>query len=115
MNLGVQEAVNLSFKLAAAVKGYSGPYLLQSYGIERRPAMTRGLEWSDRHVQEHVPWLTWSAESQGVINEDTPEAVALRKKLDEYITKSGPDCNSRGVEMDLRYRSSVIYPDRRYE
>ena len=112
MNFGVEEAVNLGFKLAAAAKGYSGPLLLQSYGLERRPVMIRALEWSDRHVQEHLPWMTWAAESNGLINEDTPEAIALHKKIADHLTKSRPDCSWRGVEMGSRYHSPVIYQDR---
>jgi len=111
MNFGVEEALNLAFKLAAAVKGYSGPLLLQSYGLERRPVMIRALEWSDRHIQEHLPWLTWVAQTNGLINEDTPEAVALRQKISDHLTKSRPDCSCRGIEMGSRYRSPVIYQD----
>jgi hypothetical protein len=112
MNFGVGEAVDLGFKLAAVLKGYGGPLLLQTYGLERRPMMIRALEWSDRHVQEHVPWYTWCAESPGLINEDTLAGDAFRKKIHDYLTESGSECTSRGVELDSRYRSPVIYQDR---
>jgi FAD-dependent monooxygenase len=111
MNFGVEEAIDLGFKIAAALKGYSGPLLLQSYGLERRPMMIRALEWSDRHVQEQVRWFIWSAEQPGVLNEDSPAGDALRKKIRNYLTESGSECTSRGIELDSRYRSPVIYQD----
>jgi len=111
MNYGIEEAADLGFKLAAAIKGYSGPLLLQSYTIERRPMMIRALEWSDRHVQEHIPWTTWAAENPGLINQDTPEGEAFRQKINDYLQKSGSECTSRGIELDSRYNSPVIYQD----
>ena len=37
VNSGLEDAVNLAWKLAAAVKGWAGPALLDSYDAERRP------------------------------------------------------------------------------
>jgi 2-polyprenyl-6-methoxyphenol hydroxylase-like FAD-dependent oxidoreductase len=37
-NTAVEDAVNLGWKLAAAVRGIAGPRLLESYELERRPA-----------------------------------------------------------------------------
>jgi hypothetical protein len=37
INTGFEDVVNLGWKLAAAVKGYGGSRLLQSYDLERRP------------------------------------------------------------------------------
>jgi 2-polyprenyl-6-methoxyphenol hydroxylase-like FAD-dependent oxidoreductase len=37
LNLGVQDAVNLGWKLAATATGWAPPTLLDSYGAERRP------------------------------------------------------------------------------
>ena len=41
MNTGVDDAVNLAWKLAAMVSGWGGPNLLPSYEIERRPIAFR--------------------------------------------------------------------------
>lgn len=45
MNSGVGDAVDLSWKLAATLRGWGGPALLRSYEIQRRPAArpARGL------------------------------------------------------------------------
>ncbi|WP_038934333.1 FAD-dependent monooxygenase [Bradyrhizobium japonicum] len=37
VNSGLEDAVNLSWKLAATLQGWGGPGLLDSYGAERRP------------------------------------------------------------------------------
>ncbi len=37
VNSGLEDAVNLSWKLAATLQGWGGPGLLDSYGTERRP------------------------------------------------------------------------------
>jgi 2-polyprenyl-6-methoxyphenol hydroxylase-like FAD-dependent oxidoreductase len=37
INLGLEDAVNLGWKLAATLKGWAGPRLLDSYDAERRP------------------------------------------------------------------------------
>lgn len=44
MNTGMQDAVDISWKLEAAVRGWGGPKLLQSYGAERRPVALRNVK-----------------------------------------------------------------------
>ncbi|MFN8022775.1 MAG: FAD-dependent monooxygenase [Acidimicrobiales bacterium] len=44
LNLGVQDSVNLGWKLAQVVAGTSPPELLDSYGAERRPVAARVLQ-----------------------------------------------------------------------
>lgn len=47
MNTGLQDATNLAWKLAAALRGHSGEALLDSYEAERRPVAEWVLERSD--------------------------------------------------------------------
>ena len=44
LNLGLQDAYNLGWKLACAVHGYAGPGLLDSYHEERHPAGQRVVD-----------------------------------------------------------------------
>src|SRR5262245_65708569 len=44
LNLGVQDAVNLGWKLAQVVRGTSADNLLGSYGAERHPVGARVLQ-----------------------------------------------------------------------
>ena len=50
MNTGIGDAVDLGWKLAAAVKGFAGPHLLDSYERERRPVGYRNRLASERHT-----------------------------------------------------------------
>jgi 2-polyprenyl-6-methoxyphenol hydroxylase-like FAD-dependent oxidoreductase len=43
MNTGIQDAVDLGWKLAASVRGWAGRELLRSYEIERRPVAVRNV------------------------------------------------------------------------
>ncbi len=50
MNTGIADAVDLGWKLAAAVKGFAAPGLLASYERERRPVGYRNRLASERHT-----------------------------------------------------------------
>jgi 2-polyprenyl-6-methoxyphenol hydroxylase-like FAD-dependent oxidoreductase len=43
MNMGIQDAVDLSWKLEASLRGWGGPHLLDSYELERRPVAIRNV------------------------------------------------------------------------
>jgi len=43
MNTGIQDVVDLSWKLAAVIEGWGGDGLLDSYTIERQPVGTRNV------------------------------------------------------------------------
>jgi 2-polyprenyl-6-methoxyphenol hydroxylase-like FAD-dependent oxidoreductase len=45
LNVGLQDAVNLGWKLAGAVNGWASPGLLDSYHDERHPAAARVLDY----------------------------------------------------------------------
>ncbi|MEV6305466.1 FAD-dependent monooxygenase [Actinoplanes sp. NPDC051861] len=47
MNTGIQDAMNLGWKLAAAVQGTAAPWLLDSYESERHPVGEQVLRLSD--------------------------------------------------------------------
>ena len=48
MHTGLEEAVNLGWKLAAMTEGWGGPALLASYEIERRPIAVRNVGLATR-------------------------------------------------------------------
>jgi 2-polyprenyl-6-methoxyphenol hydroxylase-like FAD-dependent oxidoreductase len=48
MNTGIQDAVNLGWKLAATLRGVSDPALLDSYEAEREPIGKMVLRFTDR-------------------------------------------------------------------
>ena len=50
LNLGLGDAMNLGWKLAAAHRGRASEGLLDSYGLERQPVGARVLDWSRAQV-----------------------------------------------------------------
>ncbi len=50
LNLGLGDAMNLGWKLAAVISGHAPPTLLESYQSERRPVAEQILEWSRAQV-----------------------------------------------------------------
>lgn len=53
MNLGIGDAYDLGWKLAAVINGSAGKALLQSYEEERRPVALRNVERSGVHFDVH--------------------------------------------------------------
>jgi 2-polyprenyl-6-methoxyphenol hydroxylase-like FAD-dependent oxidoreductase len=72
LNLGLPDAVNLGWKLAAVVNGRVGPALLDTYETERRPAAERVI------MQSRV---------QLALLRPGPEVTALRQLFSELITE----------------------------
>ena len=57
-NTGVQDAHNLAWKLALAIKGSAGPRLLETYDLERRPLGELTVEQAyTRYVRRTAPYL----------------------------------------------------------
>jgi len=48
MHTGLEEIMNLGWKLAATIEGWGGPALLASYQTERRPIAVRNVEYATR-------------------------------------------------------------------
>ncbi|HEY4022272.1 MAG TPA: FAD-dependent monooxygenase [Pseudonocardiaceae bacterium] len=70
LNLGLQDAVNLGWKLAARVKGWVGEELLDSYESERYPVGRR---------------VMMSTMAQSALNQPGPEVTALRSLFEELL------------------------------
>ncbi len=72
LNLGLQDAVNLGWKLAAVLSGRIDPALLATYETERRPAAER---------------LIMHSRAQLALFRPGPEVTALRELFSELITE----------------------------
>jgi 2-polyprenyl-6-methoxyphenol hydroxylase-like FAD-dependent oxidoreductase len=90
LNLGLQDAANLGWKLARVVQGRAGPELLDTYEVERRPAGERVITHSRAQI--------------ALIRPGT-EVTALRQVFSELIAE--PGVNGRLSAMlsgaDVRY------------
>jgi 2-polyprenyl-6-methoxyphenol hydroxylase-like FAD-dependent oxidoreductase len=90
LNLGLQDAVNLGWKLAATVNGWAPPGLLDSYSSERYPVGERVMMQSSAQTALMAPG---------------PEVGALRTLFAELLQK--PDTASHMAHLlagsDVRY------------
>ncbi|KAL2826601.1 FAD binding domain-containing protein [Aspergillus cavernicola] len=112
LNSGIVDAVDLSWRLAAVIKGYGGELLLKIYGLERRPMMIRALLRSHRHLMEHIALAEIYQQNWDIFNNDCAMGEVVRALMAKHIAASGPDTLDRGIELDLRYDySPYVYPD----
>jgi hypothetical protein len=110
MNSGVGDAIDLSWKLAAALRGWGGPKLLASYEIERRQVGARNVEAS-RHASRGR--RAWRAAFKPNIRDRTPEGAETRANLAAIADVEQRKSNEMiGAELGYRYRDSpVIWPE----
>jgi 2-polyprenyl-6-methoxyphenol hydroxylase-like FAD-dependent oxidoreductase len=108
MNTGLGDAVDLSWKLAAALAGWSGPALLDSYETERRPVASRIV----REATEGQAPLA-DTTSLARIRASTVEGDRARGRIGEEILRERTKVFvSDGLVLGYRYESSpVIVPD----
>lgn len=103
-NTAVEDAVNLGWKLAAAVKGTAGPGLLPSYEIERRPVAVRNTGYA----------RGFAASLGGFVPPDGLEEAgaageALRREAGAYLEAHGrAEFNIPGITFGTRYDGSPV-------
>src|SRR6185312_10153829 len=81
MNMGIQDAVDLSWKLDACLSGWGGPHLLESYTPERRPVSIRNVNEASGNLGR----MRSPGENKALLD-DTPEGAALRTQLGKEFT-----------------------------
>jgi 2-polyprenyl-6-methoxyphenol hydroxylase-like FAD-dependent oxidoreductase len=104
MNLGIGDAVDLGWKLAAVLRGWGGSNLLPSYETERRPV-------HEKVVNEAV--TNNALLSQHLIREgieaDGPAGEALRAAIgDEILQKKAREFRTLGVVLGIPYTVSPL-------
>lgn len=106
MNTGVGDAVDLSWKLAAALAGWGGPQLLASYEAERRPIGLRNVKASRAAMTGR---LGWRAAYQHNIRDNTREGEATRARMAElFDIEQRKVTEISGIESGYRYVDSPI-------
>lgn len=103
LNTGVDDAANLSWKLAALVQGWGGPDLLHSYEDERKPIARRNTQ-AAHDLAKPIGAIKASAE----LVLDTPEGEMARRELGAYFGTFGEEFASIGVQLGARYDDSPI-------
>ncbi|MGD9920416.1 MAG: FAD-dependent monooxygenase [Pseudorhodoplanes sp.] len=108
MNIGIQDAFDLGWKLAATLQGWGGSVLLDSYDFERRPAASRANEVSLMNYRR----LTDGSDDANIAAE-TDEGRAARERIGARLVEQ----NTRswlppGVHLGHIYHASpIVVPD----
>ena len=109
MNTGVGDAFDLSWKLAATLKGWGGPNLLNSYQQERRQVGERNVGAS-RYAS--IGRRKWRSMVRANMAENTPEGRQNRENLINVAHVEQRKTNEmHGAEMGYRYVDSPIIMD----
>ena len=103
MNTGVDDVVNLAWKLVARLEGWGGPRLLESYELERRPIAQRNTGASQQ-LARNVGAVPIGA----AIEEDGASGIAARRAASAFLATFGEEFASIGVQLGARYDGSPI-------
>jgi 2-polyprenyl-6-methoxyphenol hydroxylase-like FAD-dependent oxidoreductase len=98
LNLGLQDATNLAWKLAAEVRGEAPPGLLDSYHAERYPV---GLDVIDDALAQC-----------GLIANPTREGVALRDRFNAILGTTPSLCRDLAIRLSglaIRYPAAAQF------
>ena len=108
MNTGIQDVVDLSWKLAATIEGWGGDRLLDSYGIERQPIGTRNVTEASGNLRRML-----SVPPHPDLLDDTPQGAATREKVGrEFSETMRREWFTLGAHLGYRYENSPIcWPD----
>jgi len=109
MNTGVGDAIDISWKLAATLRGWGGPKLLQSYEAERRQVGAINVKASGGGTYGR---MKWRAAYRPNIEDDTPEGRAALAHLLELAREEAPKTfRVLGAELGYRYAGSPVICD----
>jgi len=113
MNTGLQDAHNLAWKLALAVRGRAAADLLDSYDAERRPVGQDVVNRTTRRMdavvgQGEVKFDQWMEDSQLLINYRTSRWV--HEDVAPGLITRGPRPGDRAPEASGLRRAWVAHP-----
>jgi 2-polyprenyl-6-methoxyphenol hydroxylase-like FAD-dependent oxidoreductase len=104
MNMGVGDAVDLGWKIAAELQGWGGPSLVAAYEAERRPVHRFVMEeaLANHQMMLGSPW-------RDGLDAATPEGEALRREVGGAIqVAKAREYHTLGTVLGLGYEGSPI-------
>ncbi|MDF2116581.1 FAD-dependent oxidoreductase [Roseiarcaceae bacterium H3SJ34-1] len=111
MNTGIQEAVDISWKLEACLRGWGGAGLLASYEAERKPVAARNVREAARNLDRML--ASRQTKPPEAVFRPGPEGDAARRAYGDWYTRMmAPEWFTIGIQLGFRYESSpIIVPD----
>jgi 2-polyprenyl-6-methoxyphenol hydroxylase-like FAD-dependent oxidoreductase len=119
LNTGIGDATNLTWKLAATLRGWGAPMLLSTYDTERKPIGVRNVRAATLRWQENQGSQTPPGDA--LLHEgpegDSVRAV-VRQGLQKLVDRAncgyefGPRYEDAGLQLGYRYEGSpVVVPE----
>jgi hypothetical protein len=103
-NTGIEDAVNMGWKLAAAVRGNAGPGLLKSYETERWAVARRNTGFA-RALSDSLGKLR----APSCVEDETDEGIAARAEAGAYFNRHArEEFNIPGFTLGARYDGSPV-------
>ncbi len=111
MNTGMQDAVDLGWKLAASLDGWGGDQLLASYEPERRPVALRNVKEATANLQRMLSPRT--RKPPVALLDAGPDGDQARQTFgDAYTQMMKQEWFTPGIHLGYVYENSpVIVPD----
>jgi 2-polyprenyl-6-methoxyphenol hydroxylase-like FAD-dependent oxidoreductase len=112
MNMGIQDAVALGWKLQALVEGWGGAKLLEAYEIERKPVAIRNVTEATNNLKNMLSPRAQQDQLDGAF-EPGPAGDAARKAFGEaYTAMMKREWHTIGIHLGYRYEGSpIVVPD----
>jgi hypothetical protein len=107
MNTGLNDAVDISWKLAAVIKGWGGSKLLNTYDIERRPV----CEGIIAEARQNYVNLRIEADYKKVMMAGAEGDIERRQLATKIQSTIRREYETIGVQMGYHYDASPIIVD----
>ncbi|ESZ97364.1 hypothetical protein SBOR_2248 [Sclerotinia borealis F-4128] len=118
-NTCIQDAYNLAWKIAYALKGKANGGILDSYNVERQPVGQSIITRANQGLRDHGPvWEALGMMDPSIetrrkhfaeLSEATPQGAARRARFQTAIEGTAREFHGVGIEMNQRYESSAVY------
>jgi 2-polyprenyl-6-methoxyphenol hydroxylase-like FAD-dependent oxidoreductase len=107
MNTGIQDAVDLGWKLEAVLRGFGGAHLLDSYQSERQPVALRNVRASTENLGRML--ATRDRRPPPQVFEAGPQADVVRAEYGAWFTETmRHEWFMNGFHLGYRYDDSPI-------
>ena len=104
MNTGMGDAVDLSWKLEAVLRGWGGDSLLESYSVERQPIGVRNVNASAGNY-----FALKSVQDCSAVNDESAGGQAVRQQVGEAIAAAThTEWETLGIHLGYRYENSPV-------
>lgn len=115
MNTGIQDAYNLGWKLALAVRGHAAPGLLDSYHIERYPIAQEALDRAVRYTRHGIGAGEDNVATQLMRDAQLMVSYPSSPIVSESGHMAGPTAGMRAPDATELRQHSPAYPLRWHE